>query len=130
VPPHWLTTFGMLSAHADVCLGTVRPDFDDLSAEQREIWLRTHIRGRPAGNTHGANLGLSAHTYLAAGGFAPLGEHEDVDLVARCRNHGAVVVASDEAEVLTSGRRIGRTPGGYSSFLAEQAARLAADSLD
>lgn len=124
VPRHWLTQLRTVSRHADVCLGTVRPDFADLSAEQRSLWLRTHPRGRPAGNVHGANLGLSAATYRSVGGFAALGEHEDVDLVARCRNQGAVVLASDEAEVVTSGRLVGRTPGGYAGFLRRQVADL------
>lgn len=128
VPAGWLTHFRTISATADVCVGTVRPDFDDLSAAQRALWLRTHTTGEPNGNVHGANLGLSARAYLAAGGFAPLGEHEDVDLVARCRSRGAVVVASDEAEVLTSGRRAGRTPGGYAGYLRQQAADLALDA--
>ncbi|WP_345801683.1 glycosyltransferase [Microbacterium sp. AZCO] len=124
VPAGWLTLFQRISRTADVCVGTVRPDFDDLSTAQRALWLRTHFRGRPNGHVHGANLALSARAYLAAGGFAPLGEHEDVDLVARCRNHGAVIVASDHAEVLTSGRHAGRTPGGYAGYLKLQAADL------
>ncbi|MFC8680585.1 glycosyltransferase [Microbacterium ureisolvens] len=128
VPAGWLTHLRAMSLTADVCVGTVRPDFDDLSAAQRALWLRTHTPGRPNGHVHGANLGLSARAYLAAGGFAPLGEHEDVDLVARCRNRGALVVASDAAEVLTSGRRAGRTPGGYARYLRQQAADLALDA--
>lgn len=128
VPAGWLTHQQAISRVGDVCAGTVRPDFGDLSAAQRELWLRTHTRGQPNGNVHGANLGVRASTYLDAGGFAPIGEHEDVDLVARCRNLGAVVVASDEAEVLTSGRVIGRTPGGYAGFLRRQAMELAREA--
>lgn len=130
VPAGWLTHFRDVSATADVCVGTVRPDFDDLGPAQRELWLRTHTRGRPNGHVHGANLGLSARTYLDAGGFAPLGEHEDVDLVARCRNLGAIVFASDDAEVVTSGRQTGRTPGGYAGYLRQQAAELARDASE
>lgn len=125
VPSHWLTHQAAISAFADVCAGTVRPDFDDLTHAQRALWLRTHVRGRPNGNIHGANLGIRADAYLEAGGFAPIAEHEDVDLIARCRSLGAVVAASDEAEVVTSGRLIGRTPGGYAGFLRVQAAELA-----
>lgn len=124
VPPGWLTHFRAMSRMSDVCVGTVRPDFADLSTAQQRIWLRTHTRGRPNGNVHGANLGIRASTYLAAGGFAPMGEHEDVDLVARCRSRGAAITASDGGEVITSGRRIGRTPGGYAGFLRRQAAEL------
>lgn len=130
VPAGWLTNFRAISRVADVCAGTVRPDFDDLSAAQQAHWLRTHVRGRPNGNIHGANLGIRATTYLAAGGFAPIGEHEDVDLISRCRNNGAVLAASDDAEVITSGRLIGRTPGGYAGFLRRQVSDLAAGATD
>lgn len=130
VPAGWLTHFREISRIADLCVGTVRPDFDDLSVAQRALWLRTHTRGRPNGHVHGANLGLSARTYLDAGGFAPLGEHEDVDLVTRCRNRGARIVASDEAEVITSGRLTGRTPGGYAGYLRQQATDLARDASE
>lgn len=124
VPANWLSHQREVSRRADVCLGTVRPDFADLTPAQRELWPRTHPKGEPAGNVHGANLGLRASTYVESGGFAAIGEHEDVDLVARCRHVGAVVVASDDAEVETSGRTLGRTPGGYAGFLHDQAATL------
>jgi hypothetical protein len=74
---------------------------------------------------HGASLGIRADLYLAAGGFETVTEHEDVSLVDRCRRLGGVVVASDDAEVLTSGRTIGRTPGGYAAYLRAQAHQLA-----
>ena len=125
VPVDWLIHQLAVSLIADVCIGTVRPDFDDLSSIHRAHWTSTHTKGRPNGHVHGANLGVRASTYLDAGGFAPIGEHEDVDLVARCRSLGAVVVASDEAEVVTSGRFIGRTPGGYAGYLQRQALDLA-----
>ena len=127
VPSGWLTHQLALSRIADVCVGTVRPDFDDLSDMHRTHWLSTHTKGRPNGHVHGANLGVRASTYLDAGGFAPMGEHEDVDLVARCRSIGAVVVASDEAEVVTSGRFVGRTPGGYAGYLRRQGRELSAE---
>jgi hypothetical protein len=44
-------------------------------------------------------------------------EHEDVDLVARLRRTGVAITASAAGEVLTSGRRDGRTPGGYAGYL-------------
>ena len=111
VPVDWLTHQLAVSRTADVCVGTVRPDFDDLSSIHRAHWMSTHTKGQPNGHVHGANLGVRASTYLDAGGFAPIREHEDVDLVARCRSLGAVVVASDEAEVVTSGRFIGAHTG-------------------
>lgn len=128
VPAHWLTHQCAISRSADIYLGTVRPDFDDLLPAQREGWLRTHPRGRTNRNVHGANLGVRAQAYLDAGGFASIGEHEDVDLVARCRARGAVVVGDDAAEVATSGRFVGRTPGGYAGYLRHQASELLGDA--
>jgi len=125
VPANWLRDqLDSAEAGADVVVGTVRPDFDDLSPRHRQLWLETHIPGLPNGHTHGANLGLRASTYLAAGGFTPVGEHEDVHLVDACRRIGASIVASDAAEVLTSGRFVGRTPGGYAGYLRDQARML------
>ena len=59
------------------------------------------------------------------GGYAPLAEHEDVDLVERMRQTGAVCVAADTAWVQTSGRTFGRTDGGYARYLREDLIPLA-----
>ena len=126
VPEPWLShQLELHAAGADVVLGTVRPDFADLTAEHAAHWVETHPRGRPAGNVHGANLGLRAHTYSAAGGFADLDQHEDVALVRAARDLGARVVATDENEVITSGRFWGRTPGGYAAFVRATHERIA-----
>lgn len=101
-------------------IGTVRPEFADLTPEQCELWLKTHTPGFPNGHVHGANLGVRADVYLAAGGFAPLAESEDNDLVDRLAGSGARLLAADSCEVLTSGRRFGRTPGGYAGYLRDQ----------
>ncbi|GAB3603921.1 glycosyltransferase family 2 protein [Microbacterium aureliae] len=125
VPPHWITAqLDAAAAGADVYLGTVRPDFAELPAVYERHWRATHVRGRPAGNVHGASLGIRGEVYDAVGGFAGLREHEDVDLVTRARAAGARAVAGDAAEVLTSGRIVGRTPGGYAGFVRQQAALL------
>ena len=125
VPRQWITTHARAAeAGIDVLVGTVRPDFRELAGAQIEHWLATHHRGRPNGHVHGANLGMSARAYAAAGGFAPLIEHEDVDLVDRLRAQGAQLVPSDEAEVMTSARLIGRTVGGYAGHLREIKALL------
>ncbi|WP_020098248.1 glycosyltransferase [Microbacterium sp. 11MF] len=126
VPVTWLThQLALRTAGADVVLGTVRPDFADLTAEHAEHWLETHPRGRPVGNVHGANLGLRADVYLAAGQFGDLDQHEDVELVRAARALGARVVATDENEVVTSGRFWGRTPGGYAAFVRATHERIA-----
>jgi glycosyltransferase involved in cell wall biosynthesis len=126
VPHAWLTAqVSAAREGADVFVGTVRPDFADLAPRHQRHWHATHTPGVPNGHVHGASLGVRGSVYLAAGGFEPVGEHEDVSLVDKCRRLGAVVVASDDAEVLTSGRIVGRTPGGYAGYLRDQARQLA-----
>ncbi|WP_307802316.1 glycosyltransferase [Cellulomonas fengjieae] len=118
VPGGWiLEQVRLADAGADVVVGTVRPDPAELTASQLAAWRATRVRGRPNGHVHGANLGVRADAYLRAGGFPDLPEHEDVDLVAALVRDGARVVATDACDVLTSGRLVGRTPGGYAGYL-------------
>lgn len=124
VPSQWLLRQRALSARADVCVGTVRPDFADLTPDHRAHWLATHPRGVANGHVHGANLGVRSDVYAALGGFAPWDEHEDVDLVDRARMAGARIMATADIEVMTSGRLAGRTPGGYAGYLRDQARQL------
>jgi len=118
VPPQWLTEQLRLAGRGvDLMIGTVRPDFADLSPAQIDAWLRSHPEGHANGHVHGANLGLRAQLYIDAGGYPPLAEHEDVDLVARCAALNPTTVATAACEVLTSGRPYGRTDGGYARYL-------------
>lgn len=118
VPRDWIThQLDLMDAGVDLVLGTVRPDFADLSARHAAYWRATHRRGEPAGNVHGANLGVRASVYARAGGIPHLAEHEDVAFVRAVRAIGAAVHASDGHEVETSGRFAGRTPAGYAAFL-------------
>lgn len=118
VPPNWLVDqLHHASRGVDVVVGTVRPELDDLTEEQLRAWQATHVAGEPNGHVHGANLGIRASAYREVGGYLTLPEHEDVDLVARLA--GRPRVASDAAEVVTSSRSFGRTPGGYARYLRE-----------
>ncbi|CAN5282942.1 glycosyltransferase family A protein [soil metagenome] len=120
VPSNWIAAqLDAAAAGADVLVGTVRPDFADLSAERVIAWLETHADGSAIGNVHGANLGVRSSAYRAVGGYLSLPEHEDVDLVRRLSVRGTVLAHAD-AEVMTSGRLVGRTPGGYAGFLRDQ----------
>ena len=122
VPPNWLAVqLALAELGHDLVVGTVRPDFAELSDEQVAAWRAGHVAGEPNGHVHGANLGVRASAFLAVGGYRELPEHEDADLVARLA--GARIVASDAAEVVTSGRSIGRTPGGYARYLREDLLR-------
>lgn len=119
VPAHWLSTHVRFANLGYDCLiGTVRPNSHELSLEQLRRWRRTHVGGRAIGHVHGANLGVRAEPYLAVGGFRDLAEHEDVDLIDRMQPW--LTVATDACEVTTSARAVGRTPGGYASYLSEQ----------
>ncbi|MDQ1124328.1 glycosyl transferase [Microbacterium trichothecenolyticum] len=130
VPLDWIThQLDLMDAGIDLVLGTVRPDFADLSVRHVAYWRATHHRGRPAGNVHGANLGVRASTYAAAGGIPDLAEHEDVALVRAVRALGARERVSDAHEVETSGRLAGRTPAGYAAFLARVHAWIDAPSI-
>ena len=125
VPANWLVEHCHRAERgADVVIGTVRPRFTDLSAHHIRAWLTTHPRGQSLGHVHGANLGIRSSAYVVAGGFHPLLEHEDVELVERLRAVGRMV-ETDVAEVITSGRRWGRTGGGYAGYLREQLLPLA-----
>lgn len=121
VPGNWITHQVALSAGgSDVMIGTVRPDFADLTLRHVDHWRATHTPGRPNGHVHGANLGFRAGVYPHVGGFAEVPEHEDVTFVAAARAAGFVLTAADVAEVMTSGRFVGRAPGGYAGYLAAQ----------
>ena len=118
VPSTWiLEQVRLADAGADVVVGTVRPDPADLTATQLAMWRATRVPGRPNGHVHGANLGVRGDAYVRVGGFPDRPEHEDVDLVAALAASGARVVATDACDVLTSGRLVGRTPGGYAGYL-------------
>ncbi|MDP9026812.1 MAG: glycosyltransferase [Actinomycetota bacterium] len=124
VPSDWLSVqLELANLGADAVVGTVRPNFLELSEAQREAWTRTHDRGQAVGHVHGANLGVRTNAYIRSGGFSAMPEHEDVDLVDRLRRH-ARVVATSRGEVITSGRPVGRTAGGYARYLREDLLQL------
>jgi len=105
------------AAGADVLVGAVVPDPDDLDPLVLARWARAHPPGATLGHVHGANLGVRGDVSLAVGGFEPVPEHEDVRLVGRARALGFDVRATTDAPVVTSGRFTGRTPGGYAEHL-------------
>ena len=129
VPWNWLIhQIDLAEAGADLIVGSVRPFLEDLDTERRLAWMRTHRNGQALGHVHGANLGIRASAYVAAGGFEPVTEHEDVNLVERASATGAALVASDAHPVATSARLVGRTDGGYAGYLRDQLVPLALGS--
>lgn len=101
----------------EVLVGAVVPDPRELAPDVLARWRLAHPLGVVLGHTHGANLGIRADVLRALGGFAPVDEHEDVALVDRARAAGRRVAATGAEPVTTSGRLVGRTPGGYAAHL-------------
>ncbi len=120
VPPDWLIRQHRLASLGyGLVLGTVVPNAADLSAQELALWQLQHDLAEDHPYIHGANMGFSAAAYRRAGGFAPLAAHEDVDLVSRIKAVGTPWIATDQTRVVTSGRRDGRAPEGFSRFLSQ-----------
>lgn len=123
VPPHWLAAqVEMAAAGHDLVVGTVQPRPGDLSSEDLELWRERHSSADGHVHVHGANLGFAWSAYEAVGGFAPIAVHEDVELVGAMRRAALPWLASGRIEVTTSGRRMGRTPGGFAGYLEDMGA--------
>ncbi|MGA1836227.1 glycosyltransferase [Herbiconiux sp. 11R-BC] len=116
VPESWLGSH-LAVAHtgAVLALGRVQPEQSELPEPEFHAWRTSYLsEERPV---HGANLGVRADVYRAAGGFAPLAEHEDVALVRAVHALGRPVAILPDSVVTTSGRLLGRTPGGFAGYL-------------
>ncbi len=116
VPADWLAA--QLACGHDVFCGVV----DLLAGSEDEQVLRRHLHlterwGDGHGRIHGANLGVCARAYAAAGGFAAMPCHEDVALVARLHAGGARIHWGGSPCVMTSARRSGRAPDGFAAHL-------------
>ena len=102
VPPDWLRRqLDYAIAGWDVVLGTVTV---------------TGWGGHPP-HVHGADLGVRASAYLAAGGFPPLRTAEDHALLAAATRAGCMVAQAGDIAVETSGRRLARAPRGFGDLL-------------
>lgn len=121
VPEDWLThQLALADDGVDLVLGTVDLQGDSPGAGAAR-WRREYTRlvgPTSHGHVHGANLGVRASTYLAAGGFPPVATDEDVLLTrAVTRLPGSVVVPTVAVPVATSDRRLGRAPAGVAADL-------------
>ncbi|WP_030903062.1 glycosyltransferase [Streptomyces sp. NRRL F-5126] len=130
VPPRWLAH---QLHHArqgwDCVVGTVRlAPHPPLSATTAARHDAHYFADRPPGpgawrhpHVHGANLGVAAAPYLAAGGFPPLAHSEDRRLVTQLERAGRRILRTDTCPVLTSGRVDSRAPHGFGAFLTSLA---------
>jgi glycosyltransferase involved in cell wall biosynthesis len=120
VPASWLQR---QVAHADrgwdVVLGTVTvADWSEHPPHVPAAFAARYESGdRPHPHVHGANIGIRASAYRAAGGFAPVRSAEDHALVAAAAEAGCSVLRADDVTVETSARRHARAPDGFSQLL-------------
>jgi glycosyltransferase involved in cell wall biosynthesis len=114
VPPNWLSV--QLDLYADATCGHVSiEDWSGYPSVVRERYLRNY--SMDARHIHGANLGISAAAYRAAGGFAALKLGEDVALVSSLLARKADVRFAGPAHVATSARWESTIEGGFASML-------------
>jgi cellulose synthase/poly-beta-1,6-N-acetylglucosamine synthase-like glycosyltransferase len=130
VPPDWLARQLCYAAlGVDGVAGLVRLDPAETATTLEERFTATIEElgaGGGHGHVHGANIGIRASTFLAAGGFDHRAIGEDQHLWASAGRVGARLHGSAELTVVTSARLQGRTPGGFARFLAELSAADAA----
>ncbi|MFJ2745180.1 glycosyltransferase [Streptomyces sp. NPDC087440] len=127
VPPDWLAFQLARAAEGwDAVVGTVT--VDRWPAHQPRLAARHHrlyeVSRPPAGrpwqhpHVHGANLGVDARAYTAAGGFPPLPLSEDHGLVDALERTGARLLRTADCPVTTSARTRPRARGGFGDHLA------------
>lgn len=123
VPPSWLAhQLALADRGADLVLGTVDLPPAAGDGDHVGVWRSAYRRllgpGGRHPHVHGANLGVRASAYLAAGGFPPVPAHED-RLLARAVAGlpGANVVTTTAHPVMTSARLASRAPYGVSADL-------------
>jgi hypothetical protein len=120
VPSYWLTR---QVQHADqgwdVVLGTVTvTDWAGQPPHLQARFTAHYAYGTgPHPHVHGANLGVRASAYQAAGGFKALNTAEDHDLLSALSAAGSKVLRADDICVDTSARRRARAADGFSHLL-------------
>ena len=132
VPPGWLRRqLGYAGQGWDMVLGTVTvTDWAEHPPHRPAVFAAMYGFGAgPHPHVHGANLGIRASAYLAAGGFRPLRTAEDHALMAAATEAGCQVLQASDVTVETSARRRARAPRGFSHVLRALAQQPASGSL-
>jgi hypothetical protein len=124
VPPSWLADHLRVAETGAVALaGVVRVDTfrghpPIVPARFHEIYGGAHD-DHP--HVHGANLGVRADAYLAAGGWPVLTSGEDNRLWDALRAAGLAMISTRTVHVVTSSRTATRATGGFGQWLVELA---------
>ncbi|KQR75591.1 glycosyl transferase [Arthrobacter sp. Leaf337] len=131
VPENWLVRqVELADAGADAVLGSVEPDPAGTDPAILRRWMERHPFREDHPHIYGANFGVRASAYLAAGGFPRMRVHEDRILVENLRKQAYRVLATDTIRVLTSGRTHARAPQGFGAYLRALALELPALDRD
>lgn len=120
VPVHWLERqLAYAEQGWDAVLGTVTvTDWTGQPPHLPAIFARHYAyETGPHPHVHGANIGIRASAYAAAGGFQLLPTAEDHALLAGLTRAGCRTIRATDIEVITSGRRTARAPLGFSHLL-------------
>lgn len=118
VPADWLRVqLDLANQGADAVAGIVELDID-ADERLRRAFGAAYTLGRDGTHrhVHGANLGVRANVYGAAGGWHHLHSGEDHDLWKRVQVAGTCV-STTASVVRTSGRLAGRAPCGFADDL-------------
>ena len=121
VPSYWLRRQVQYADQGwDVVLGTVTVTDWAGQPPKLQAQFRAHYAygTGPHPHVHGANLGVRASAYQAAGGFKALNTAEDHDLLGALSAAGSKILRADNICVDTSARRRARAPDGFSHLLA------------
>ena len=116
VAPDWLSA--QLALDADAVCGTIAvEDWGMYGERMHRHFQLTYNDADGHSHVHGANLGVSAQAYSAAGGFIGLATGEDVALVESLRANGAAIAWSKAPRVVTSVRPNYKAPSGFGATL-------------
>jgi hypothetical protein len=124
VPRWWLRRqLGFAAQGWKGVLGTVTvADWIDHPARVQRLYAQRYGAWRVHHpHVHGANLGVAADAYLAAGGFRPLPTGEDHALIDALLAAGVPLLRTAQIPVVTSARRHARAPRGFAWLLTSLA---------
>jgi glycosyltransferase involved in cell wall biosynthesis len=125
VPADWLVQ--QLCCCTDAVCGVISVEnWTGHAAAVRQDFITTYRDCEGHRHVHGANLGVSAEVYQAAGGFKPLASNEDVALVDALIAMDATIAWSAKVRVVTSARLDSRAPSGFGAAVRTASLRLAA----
>ncbi|MGH3857186.1 MAG: glycosyltransferase [Pseudonocardiaceae bacterium] len=119
VPTGWLAD-QLTHSHrgADAVAGMVSvADWSEHPPSTAKRFRRLHHHVIGHHHVHGANLGISARSYLAVDGFPALPADEDIALVTALKRTGHRVLHVADPPVITSARRHARATAGFADFL-------------